>query len=40
MLLNQFKQMQKMMKMITGGGAMKGGKGKQRMVKNMRQWMQ
>jgi signal recognition particle subunit SRP54 len=44
-LLNQFKQMQKMMKMITGGG-MKGGggpktgKGKQRMVRNMRQWMQ
>ncbi|MEO8288763.1 MAG: signal recognition particle protein [Chloroflexota bacterium] len=45
-LLNQFKQMQKMMKMITGGGSPKGGggaktgKGKQRMVKNMRQWMQ
>src|SRR4051812_16715607 len=39
-LLNQFKQMQKMMKMITGGGGPKGGKGKQRMVKNMRQWMQ
>ncbi len=45
-LLNQFKQMQKMMKMITGGGGLKGGggpkagKGKQRMVRNMRQWMQ
>jgi signal recognition particle subunit SRP54 len=44
-LLNQFKQMQKMMKMITGGGMQGGGgpkpgKGKQRMVRNMRQWMQ
>jgi len=44
-LLNQFKQMQKMMKMITGGGMQGGGgskpgKGKHRMVRNMRQWMQ
>jgi len=45
-LLNQFKQMQKMMKMITGGGGLKGGggrktgNGKQRIVRNMRQWMQ
>ncbi|HET9493571.1 MAG TPA: signal recognition particle protein [Chloroflexia bacterium] len=40
-LLNQFKQMQKMMKMMTGGGGMKGmGKGKKRMINNMRQWME
>jgi signal recognition particle subunit SRP54 len=40
-LLNQFKQMQKMMKMFTGGGGnMKGLKGKRRALNNMRQWMQ
>jgi signal recognition particle subunit SRP54 len=40
-LLNQFKQMQKMMKMMTGGGGVKGmGKGKRRMMNNMRQWME
>jgi signal recognition particle subunit SRP54 len=40
-LLKQFKQMQKMMKMMTGGGGMKGlGKGKKRMMNNMRQWME
>ncbi len=40
-LLNQFKQMQKMMKMFTGGG-MKGlkGKGKRRGMGNMGQWLQ
>lgn len=37
-LLNQFKQMQKMMKQLTGGGGMKmKGKGKRR---GMGQWMQ
>jgi signal recognition particle subunit SRP54 len=42
-LLTQFKQMQKMMKMLTGGGGPGGkgvGKGKARMMRNMRQWMQ
>ncbi|HUP26943.1 MAG TPA: signal recognition particle protein, partial [Chloroflexia bacterium] len=40
-LLNQFKQMQKMMKMITGGGGVKmKGKGKRRGIGNMGQWMQ
>jgi signal recognition particle subunit SRP54 len=42
-LLTQFKQMQKMMKMLTGGGGAGGkgvGKGKARMMRNMRQWMQ
>jgi signal recognition particle subunit SRP54 len=40
-LLKQFKQMQKMMKMMTGGGGKKGlGKGKKRMMNNMRQWME
>jgi signal recognition particle subunit SRP54 len=41
-LLNQFKQMQKMMKMFTGGGGgnTKGLKGKRRAINNMRQWMQ
>ena len=41
-LLQQFKQMQKMMKMFTGGGGPKGskGKGKRRMIRNMNQWMQ
>jgi signal recognition particle subunit SRP54 len=40
-LLNQFKQMQKMMKMFTGGGGnAKGLKGKRRAINNMRQWMQ
>ena len=41
-LLQQFRQMQKMMKMFTGGGGPKGskGKGKRRMIRNMNQWMQ
>lgn len=40
-LLNQFKQMQKMMKQLTGGGGMKmKGKGKRRGMGNMGQWMQ
>jgi signal recognition particle subunit SRP54 len=40
-LLNQFKQMQKMMKMFTGGGGnAKGLKGKRRAINKMRQWMQ
>jgi len=41
-LLNQFKQMQKMMKMLTGGGGLKmKGKGKRRGVGgNIGQWMQ
>src|SRR5438552_2675616 len=40
-LLNQFKQMQKMMKAFTGGGGNgKGLKGKRRAINNMRQWMQ
>lgn len=40
-LLNQFKQMQKMMKQLTGGGSMKmKGKGKRRGMGNMGQWMQ
>jgi signal recognition particle subunit SRP54 len=41
-LLQQFKQMQKMMKMFTGGGGPKGskGKGKRRMIRNMNEWMQ
>lgn len=42
-LLGQFKQMQKMMKMISGGGPGGGGKmgkGKRRQINNMRQWMQ
>jgi signal recognition particle subunit SRP54 len=41
-LLQQFKQMQKMMKMFTGGGGPKGskGKGKRRAIRNMNQWMQ
>lgn len=41
-LLTQFKQMQKMMKMLTGGGGMKmKGKGKRRGVGgNIGQWMQ
>jgi signal recognition particle subunit SRP54 len=38
-LLHQFKQMQKMMQMMTGGNV-KGGKGKRRMIQNMRQMMQ
>ncbi len=40
-LLNQFKQMQKMMKMLTGGGGggIKG-KGRKRGLGNMGQWMQ
>jgi signal recognition particle subunit SRP54 len=38
-LLHQFKQMQKMMQMMTGGNV-KGGKGKRRMLQNMRQMMQ
>ncbi len=41
-LLQQFKQMQKMMKMFAGGGGPKGskGKGKRRAIRNMNQWMQ
>ncbi len=40
-LLNQFKQMQKMMKMMTGGGGMmKKGKGKRRGMGGLGQWMQ
>lgn len=40
-LLNQFKQMQKMMKQLTGGGGMKmKGKGKRRGMGNMGQWLQ
>jgi signal recognition particle subunit SRP54 len=38
-LLHQFKQMQKMMQMMTGGNV-KGGKGKRRMIQNMRQMME
>lgn len=39
-LLKQFKEMQKMMKMLTGGGNSKGmGKGKMRMLRNMRGMM-
>jgi signal recognition particle subunit SRP54 len=41
-LLNQFKQMQKMMKMLSGGGGMKAVKGKmkRRGMGNMGQWLQ
>jgi signal recognition particle subunit SRP54 len=38
-LLSQFRQMQKMMKMLTGGGGPMG-KGKRRAINNLRQWMQ
>jgi signal recognition particle subunit SRP54 len=39
-LLHQFKQMQKMMQMMTGGGGGPKGKGKRRMIQNMRQMLQ
>jgi signal recognition particle subunit SRP54 len=39
-LLTQFRQMQKMMKMLTGGGPMKGGKGKIRAMRNIGRFMQ
>jgi len=39
-LLNQFKQMRKMMQMMTGGGGGKMGKGKRRMMSNLRDMMQ